>query len=49
MKFFIEGYNNNAHVINTRYYTPNEVHDNPELANFKLVLEKSNQQGWREP
>ncbi len=48
LKFFIEDYNNNRPCYKHKIYTPNEVHNNPELANFKLVLENSNQQRLEE-
>lgn len=48
LKFFIEDYNNNRPCCKHKIYTPSEVHKNPELANFKLVLEKSNQQRLEE-
>lgn len=48
LKFFIEDYNFNRPCYKHKIYTPNEVHDNPELANFKLVLENSNQQRLEE-
>jgi hypothetical protein len=44
LKFFIEDYNNNRPCNKHKIYTPNEVHQNPELANIKIVLDKSNQQ-----
>lgn len=48
LKFFIEDYNNNRPCYKYKIYTPNEVHNNPELANFKLVLQNSNQQRLEE-
>lgn len=48
LKFFIEDYNFNRPCYKHKIYTPNEVHDNPELANFKLVLQNSNQQRLEE-
>lgn len=44
LKFFIEDYNNNRPCDKHKIYTPDEVHQNPELANIKIVLDKSNQQ-----
>lgn len=48
LKFFIEDYNFNRPCCKHKIYTPNEVHQNPDLANFKLVLEKSNQKRLEE-
>ena len=48
LKFFIKDYNFNRPCYKHRIYAPNEVHENPELANFKLVLENSNQQRLEE-
>lgn len=48
LKFFIEDYNNNRPCYKHKIYTPNEVHQNPELANIKIVLNKSNQQRLEE-
>lgn len=48
LKFFIEDYNFNRPCCKHKIYTPNEVHENPELANFKLVLQHSNQQRLEE-
>lgn len=48
LKFFIEDYNNNRPCNKHKIYTPNEVHQNPELANIKIVLDKSNQQRLEE-
>lgn len=48
LKFFIEDYNNNRPCDKHKIYTPNEVHQNPELANIKIVLDKSNQQRLEE-
>ncbi|MDI1256696.1 MAG: DDE-type integrase/transposase/recombinase [Flavobacterium sp.] len=48
LKFFIDDYNNNRPCDKHKIYTPNEVHQNPELANIKIVLDKSNQQRLEE-
>ena len=48
VKFFIDNYNNFRPCYKHRIYTPSEVHANPELANVKLVLEKSNQKRLKE-
>lgn len=48
LKFFIEDYNNNRPCNKHKIYAPNEVHQNPELANIKIVLDKSNQQRLEE-
>lgn len=48
LKFFIEDYNFNRPCCKHKIYTPNEVHLNPELAKFKLVLVKSNQKRLEE-
>ena len=44
LEFFIEDYNNNRPCYKHRIYTPNEIHNDPELASIKLVLQKSNQE-----
>lgn len=43
LDYFIDDYNNHRPCYKHRIYTPNEVHQNPELANVKIVLERSNQ------
>ncbi len=43
LKFFIEDYNNNQPCHKYKIYTPEEIHKNPQLANIKIVVEKSNQ------
>lgn len=48
LEFFIRNYNNERPCHKHRIYTPNEVHENPELANIKIVLQKSNQQRLEE-
>ena len=48
LEFFIDDYNNNRPCYKHRIYTPNEVHENPELASIKLVLQKSNQERLQE-
>lgn len=48
LKFFVEDYNKNRPCCKHKIYTPNEVHQNPELANVKLILQKSNQQRLEE-
>jgi transposase InsO family protein len=48
LKFFIEDYNNNRPCHKHKIYTPNEIHQNPELADIKIVLNKSNLQRLEE-
>ena len=48
LKFFIEDYNYNRPCHKHKIYTPNEIHLNPELANIKIILDKSNQQRLQE-
>lgn len=48
LAFFIEDYNNEKPCDKHKIYTPNEVHQNPELASVKLVLDKSNQKRLEE-
>ncbi|WP_146106950.1 hypothetical protein [Polaribacter porphyrae] len=44
LEFFINNYNDEKPCNKHKIYTPSEVHDNPELAEVKLVLNKSNKE-----
>lgn len=44
LEFFINNYNNEKPCNKHKIYTPNEIHKNPELADVKLVLNKSNKE-----
>lgn len=46
LDFFIDNYNNEKPCNKHKIYTPKEVHQNPELADVKLVLNKSNKDDW---
>lgn len=48
LAFFIANYNNEKPCDKHKIYTPNEVHQNPELASVKLVLDKSNKKRLEE-
>ncbi len=44
IKRFVKDHNENKPTYKHQIYTPNEIHDNPKLADVKPVLEKSNKE-----
>ncbi len=44
IKSFVKDHNENKPTYKHPIYTPNEIHENPELADVKPVLEKSNKE-----